>query len=202
MINPILLDFPDAFETERLLIRSPRAGDGPEFNAAVIESLADLRPWMPWAQTAPTLEESEQTVRRARARFLERADLMLGLFLKGTNTVVGSSGLHRIDWDVPRFEIGYWRRTGFEGQGYISEAVRGITRFAFETLGANRVEIHMDSRNLRSRAVAERTGYVLEGELRQHSVAVDGSLRNTLIFSLLPDEYRRLAAGWGRPPSA
>lgn len=191
-VNPIRLDFPDAFETERLLIRSPMPGDGPALREAVVESLDSLRPWMPWAQTAPTVEEEEEAVRKGRVRFLERSDLWLLLFLKGTNTVVGGSGLHRMDWDVPRFEIGYWCRSRFEGQGYITEAVRGISAFAFNTLGAQRVMIRMDKRNVRSRAVAERVGYVLEGELRHDSRAVDGSLRNTLVFSMLPDEFRRL----------
>lgn len=186
----ILRDFPDHFETERLLIRSPLPGDGPALNEAVLESLDTLRPWMPWAQRAPSVAESEETVRKARLRFLERSDLMLLLLLKGTNIVVGGSGLHRMNWDVPKFEIGYWCRSRFEGQGYIAEAVRGITRFAFETLGANRVEIHMDSRNLRSRRVAERTGYVLEGELRNYFLDVQGNLENTLIFSLLPHEFK------------
>ena len=191
-VNPILLDFPDAFETERLLIRSPMPGDGPALNEAVVESLDSLRPWMPWAQTAPTVEASEENVRKGRVRFLERSDLWLLLFLKGTNTMVGGSGLHRMDWDVPKFEIGYWCRSRFEGQGYITEAVRGITAFAFSTLGAQRVMIRMDKRNVRSRAVAERVGYVLEGELRHDARAVDGTLRNTLVFSMLPDEFRRL----------
>ena len=43
--NPLLLDFPDAIETERLLIRAPRPGDGAALNAATIASLDHLRPW-------------------------------------------------------------------------------------------------------------------------------------------------------------
>lgn len=190
MSSPLLKNIPDAFETNRLRIRVPRAGDGPALNAAVIDSQDELRPWMPWAQDAPTLDESEEVARRARVQFLERSNIMLLLFLKGTDTLVGASGLHRINWDVPRFEIGYWRRTGLEGQGLITEAVRGITRFAFETLGAQRVEIRMDSRNQRSRAVAERAGYTLEGTLRHDSRAVDGGLRDTLVFAMLREEYR------------
>ena len=99
--------------------------------------------------------------------------------------VVGGGGLHRIDWDVPRFEIGYWVRRRFAGQGYITEAVRGITRFAFETLGARRVEIRCDVRNVRSQRVAERAGYELEATLHSHMVAPDGALRDTLIYARL-----------------
>jgi hypothetical protein len=44
---PILRDFPESFETERLGIRSPMPGDGEEVYAAVSESLDELKPWMP-----------------------------------------------------------------------------------------------------------------------------------------------------------
>jgi RimJ/RimL family protein N-acetyltransferase len=184
-MKPILLDFPDSFETERLTIRSPMLGDGAELQAAVAETIEDLRPWMPWADHVPTVEEDEELVRKGRARFLTREDLWLLLFLKGTHSLVGGSGLHRMDWSVPSFEIGYWVRRRFAGQGYITEAVRGITRFAFETLGARRLEIRCDARNERSQGVAERAGYVLEATLRNHAVAADGSLRDTLIFARL-----------------
>ncbi len=139
MKPPILRDFPESFETGRLLIRSPLPGDGPQMHAAVNESLGELTPWMPWPKEHRTVEDSEASVRRARARFLERTDLMLSLFLKGTGTLVGSSGLHRIDWEVAKFEIGYWCRTRFTGQGYVTEAVRGISAFAFDALGARRL---------------------------------------------------------------
>ena len=181
-MKPILLDFPDSFETERLTIRSPLPGDGAELQAAVAETIEDLRPWMPWADHVPTVEEDEELVRQARARFLQREDLWMLLLLKGTHTLVGGSGLHAINWDVPRFEIGYWVRRRFAGQGYITEAVRGITRFAFGTLGARRVEIRCDGRNERSQAVAKRAGYTLEATLHNHAVAPDGELRDTLVF--------------------
>ncbi|BAS26528.1 GNAT family N-acetyltransferase [Limnochorda pilosa] len=185
--DPILRDIPTAFETERLLIRAPRPGDGPELNAAVLESLDDLRPWMPWADHAPSLEESERNVRHAHVRFLAREDLRLHLFLKGTETLVGGSGLHRMDWRVPKFEIGYWCRTSFQGQGYVTEAVRGICSFAFEVLGARRLEIRCDPRNERSRRVAERAGFRLEGHLHNDTVDPSGWVRDTLIYGLLPE---------------
>ena len=182
-VDSVLVEFPDRFETERLTIRSPLPGDGAELQAAVAETIEDLRLWMPWADHVPTVEEEEAEVRRARARFLTREDLWLFLFLKDTHTLIGSSGFHRIDWNVPRLEIGYWVRRRFRGRGYISEAVRGITRFAFDALGARRVEIRCDSQNVRSRRVAERAGYDLEATLRNHSLAAaDGSLRDTLIY--------------------
>ncbi|MGH3146677.1 MAG: GNAT family N-acetyltransferase [Rubrobacter sp.] len=196
MKPPILRDFPESFETERLVIRSPLPGDGPEMHAAVKESLHELTPWMPWPKEHRTVDDSEASVRRARARFVGREDLMLLLILKGTETLVGSSGLHRIDWTVPRFEIGYWCRTSFTGMGYVTEAVRGISSFAFDALGARRVEIRCDSRNLPSARVAERAGFRLEGELRNNERDMGGTLRDTLVYAMIPE-----GSDSGQPPA-
>lgn len=190
MKPPILRDFSDSFETERLKIRSPLPGDGSEMHAAVNESLDELTPWMPWPKEHETVEDSEKSVRLARARFVERSDLMLLLFLKGTGKLVGSSGLHRIDWEVPRFEIGYWCRSSFAGQGYITEAVSGITAFAFEELGARRVEIKCDTLNKPSARVAEKAGYKLEGTLHNEQISTGGDLRDTFIYSLISSDRR------------
>jgi len=189
-MNPILLDFPDLFDTKRLTIRAPRSGDGPEIDAAIKESQAELIPWMPWAKTLPAPDETEARLRRNVAKWITREDLLLHLYLKGTTTFVGGSGLHRINWEVGKFEIGYWVRTKFAGQRYISEAVDGITRFAFTHLKANRVEIRCDTRNTRSAAVAKRCGFLLEATFRHDDRAVDGDLRDTLVFSKIsPTEF-------------
>lgn len=188
-METILRDFPHQFDTKRLTIRCPMPGDGREVQAALVDSWAELRPWMAWAksETPQTLEQTELFIRRSHIRFLERADLQLLLFLRGSGTLVGSSGLHRIDWDVPKFEIGYWVRTPFAGQGYISEAVQGITNFAFAELGANRLEIRCDAGNQRSAAVAQRTGFSLEATLHWQARDHFGKLRDTLVFAKLRD---------------
>jgi RimJ/RimL family protein N-acetyltransferase len=181
--DPVLLEIPERFESERLLIRAPEWGDGAVVNEAVRESIKELRPWMPWAHHIPTVEESEAEIRKSRIQFLERKDLRLLFFLKNTGQLAGSSGLHRIDWQARKFEIGYWVRTSFEKQGYVTEAVKAITNFAITVLQANRIEIRCDSRNTRSAKVAERSGFTLEGILRNDKCDVNGALRDTMVFS-------------------
>jgi hypothetical protein len=66
MKPPILMDFPESFETERLLIRSPLPGDGPELHAAVRESIEELTPWMPWPKEHRTVDDSEASARAGR----------------------------------------------------------------------------------------------------------------------------------------
>jgi RimJ/RimL family protein N-acetyltransferase len=181
--DPILFSIPEAFESRRLLIRAPILDDGIKVNEAIRESIDDLLPWTLWAKTMPTPEESEANIRKARLKFLERSDMRLLILLKENGKLIGSSGLHNIDWKVRRFEIGYWVRSSFGGQGYITEAVEAITNFAIHELQANRVEIRCDSKNIRSYRVAERLGFTLEGIIRNDKLSVDGSLRDTMVYS-------------------
>lgn len=182
-IDPVMLDFPESFDTERLTIRSPQWGDGADVNEAIRESVEELRPWLPFAENIPTLEESEASVRKARLRFLERSDLMLHLRDKATDEFVGSSGLHRMDWNARSFEIGYWVRTSRSGEGLVTEAVRGIEQFAIVHLQANRLEIRCDARNVRSASVAKRLGYTQEGILRRIKQDRTDAWVDMIIFS-------------------
>ena len=188
MPKPILLDVPEQFESERLTIRAPRFGEGAVLNQAIMESLESLRPWMPWAHPPPAVEDSEEFSRLSRVKFLAREEFGLRLWLKGTEMLVGSSGLHVRDWSVPAFEIGYWCRKQFEGRGYITEAVIAITRFGFDVLTAECIIIRCDARNERSSAVSRRCGYTLEGTMRHDSRGVDGDRRDTLLFSKVRNE--------------
>lgn len=189
--KPILFDFPDQFETERLLLRAPRAGDGLVLNEAVVESWANLLAWIPWAKTVPTVTDSEETARQDAVRWQNRDDLRLLLFRKGDGLLAGGVGLYRIDWSIPQYEVGYWLRTSLEGHGYMTEAVKGITRFAMEHLHAERLEIHCEARNTGSAAVAERAGYTLEATLRNSSRGKDGALVDMQLFALLRTEWKK-----------
>jgi len=181
--NPILLSIPERFESERLIIRAPLLDDGPMVNAAVSASIGELRPWMPWARTVPTEEQSEVISRQGRIHYLERSDLRMYVIHKETGEFIGSSGLHRIDWQARKFEIGYWLSTQHCGKGYMTEAVDRITDFAIQELQANRIEIRVDSRNDRSIRIAERLGFTLEGTIRNDKCDAYGMLSHTRIYA-------------------
>jgi RimJ/RimL family protein N-acetyltransferase len=185
--------FPGQIETERLILRAPREGDGVEVNAAVRETYADLHEWMEWADHLPEVEETQQRRQEALAKFVSGEDFSVLAYLRTTDVLVVGAGLHPLDWKVPRFEIGYWCRAAYQGQGYVTETVRALTYIGFEVFGAHRIEIRCDARNLRSRRVAEQAGYFLEATLKNHRVAPDGKLRDTLIYTLFPEEYARLS---------
>ena len=183
-VEPLLIDLPEQLLTPRLSLSPPKPGDGVAVNRAIVESFAELHQWMPWAATLPTAIESERFAREAAIRYQRREDLPLFMRLRDTGEFIGASGMHRIDWTVPRFEIGYWCRTSRVGHGYVSEAVTAITRFAFETLHAARVEIRTDIGNSRSFKIAERLGFTLEGILRRDSRTPKGELRDTRLYAM------------------
>ena len=186
-MEPILIDVPSRIETKRLVLRVPRAGDGRLVNDAIGASHAELAPWMPWAVTLPSVDESEAHCRRAQAKFVLREDFAMFVFARGADDsegeLVGATGLHRIDWALRKFEIGYWRKTGCEGRGFMTEAVRAMARMAFDALDARRVEIRMDDRNVASWQLAERAGFTLEALLRFDSLTPAGEPRSTRIYA-------------------
>lgn len=175
---------------ERVLVRPYRESDAPDLYEAVAESREHLRPWLPFADQHQTADESRDVIIRGIARWLLREDLMVGLWDARTGRYVGSSGLHPRDWDAGVFEIGYWIRRSAEGRGYVTEAVRLQTDFAFAQLGANRVFIRCDARNTRSAAVPRRLGFVREALLRNDMRDPAGELRDTLVFALIPSDPR------------
>jgi RimJ/RimL family protein N-acetyltransferase len=186
-MEPLLIEIPERIDTARFVLRCPQPGDGPQLHAMQTETTAELRPWMPWAQEPPTPEQSEVYCRRMKARFILREDLVWFVFARGPDgqpaELLASVGLHRMDWTVRRFEIGYWRRSGHGGRGIVSEAVQALTRLCFDTLGARRVELRMDHDNAASWKLAERCGFTLEAVLRGDSLTPTGAVRSTRIYA-------------------
>ncbi|MGG4341266.1 GNAT family N-acetyltransferase [Paenibacillus lautus] len=188
-MNPILIDFPSQFFTDRLLIRSPYPGDGKIVYESIMASLNELRRWLPFAQKEQSEEIIEANLREAYLKFLKREDLRFLIFHKDSNQYIGSSGLHNPNWNIPKFEIGYWIDSRQSGQGFMTEAVQGISDFAFNVLKARRVEIRCDTLNDKSRSIPERLGFTLEGTLRNEDTSVDGStLRDTFIFAKIDEK--------------
>jgi hypothetical protein len=184
--NPVLLDIPDHLETDRLTLRAPRPGDGAILNASVIETLDDLRRYpasMPWTMEEQSVAKSEEFCRRGAASWIVRADFPMLLFRRDTGEHAGNCGLHRFNWSTRVFEIGWWCRKRFQGQGLITEAAAAITGFAFAQLGARRVWCGTDDENERSWSVAERLGFAHEGTLGSERCDPDGTRRSMRIYA-------------------
>lgn len=98
-----------------------------------------------------------------------------------------------------RVEIGTtWYGRAFQG-GRTNPATKLLLlRHAFEQWGLNRVALRCDARNTRSAGAIERLGATPEGRLRHHRIAPDGSIGDTLYFSILREEWPAVRAGLER----
>jgi RimJ/RimL family protein N-acetyltransferase len=191
---PRPVSIPYHLETERLVLRCYDPEDAPAVFAAVNESRAFLMRYLPWPETAHlTLAASEASMREKRGRYDLLQDLTMGMFHRADGRLVGGTGLHAvghsvIDWDLGLLQIGYWLHVNETGNGYVTEAARELTRFAFEDLGAEKVEIRAQPDNAPSRAVAERLGYQLEGVLRR--VARQGGvMRDLAVYGMTRPDF-------------
>lgn len=180
---------PSRIETARCVLRPYELADGPALHAAVNASLAELRPWLPWTDWHPDVAASTETCRRLRAAFDARADFTMGIFDRADGRLLGGTGLHRVKWELPSFEIGYWLRTDAVGRGIVTETTAALVRTCFEALGAVRVELITDPRNERSGKVAERVGFRLEGTLRNGMLGTDRRPADRRVWGLTRDDW-------------
>ena len=181
-------------QTARLVVRCWDPADSSLLQDAVNSSLEHLRPWMPWIKSEPEdLQAKVQRLRRFRGEFDLGRDYVYGIFTPDEQQVLGGTGLHMRMGNGVR-EIGYWIRAGHTGRGYATEVAAALTRVAFEIDDVQRVEIHCDPNNSRSARVPDKLGYICEAILRKRTEGADGALRDSMIWTLLQEEYGASAA--------
>jgi RimJ/RimL family protein N-acetyltransferase len=111
-------------------------------------------------------------------------------------TVVGSSSYLEISARDARLEIGFTAYTPAVWAGVVNpEAKLLLLGYAFETLNAGRVQLKTDVRNARSQQAIARLGAQYEGILRRYQRRADDTVRDTVLFSMLADEWPAARAG-------
>jgi len=184
-------------ESERLLLRPWRAGEGVQLGAAIEANLDHLRTHLSWAMSEPAaLAEREARIVRNLAAFEAGERFAFGIFLGGGEQVLGGIGLEPVEPDsrgriAPGevLEIGYWLAADATGEGFATEAASALTRVAIELCHVERVEIHCDPRNVRSADVARRLGYRHVETLPREQLDPRGEPRDTMIWVLTRRAY-------------
>jgi RimJ/RimL family protein N-acetyltransferase len=176
-------------QTERLVLRCWDPQDAPLLKAAIDANLEHLWDWMPWAREEPQdLQTKIGLMRRFRGDFDLGNDLVYGIFNLEESQVLGGTGFHkRVGKDA--LEIGYWIHVDYINRGLATETAGALTQVAFRVHAVKRVEIHCDSDNVRSAAVPRKLGFVHEATLRRRDLTPAGEPRDTMIWTLLDDEY-------------
>ncbi len=133
----------------------------------------------------------------------------VAVVLLESGRVVGMTRLSEVDFGHRRCELGFtWYDPKLFRSGINLDCKFLLLRFAFESLQLHRVQLHTDTRNLRSQRAIEALGARLEGILRRHQVAGDGYVRDTVVYSVTDLDWplvklrltERLSRKLGRAP--
>jgi RimJ/RimL family protein N-acetyltransferase len=148
--------------------------------------------YMPLAAPSSAEEmraRNEEALERAR----EGSEVPFAIVLRASGRAIGSTRYIDIRRAHRGLEIGWtwigreWQRTAVN-----TECKRLLLAHAFETLGALRVQLKTDARNVRSQRAIERLGAVREGVLRAHMVLHDGFVRDSVMYSIVASEWERV----------
>ncbi|MDV5140945.1 GNAT family N-acetyltransferase [Chimaeribacter arupi] len=142
--------------------------------------------FLPWALGTFTPEGVREDMQQAIDHFEQDSEEYRFLIVpRHGDGLLGCIGLQIRNPALPFYELGYWLVPEATGHGYASQAVEVLTAFAFARLKARRLEIRMSGRNVKSRQVAERSGFRHEATLQQERMNPDGCPDDTLIYALL-----------------
>lgn len=184
---------PCEIKSQRLLLMAIVPADVDQILAGARESFKELQPYMDWSKTIATRDVVATFIGNSTTRRAQRTEFNYSIWLghdragRTLERYVGNIGVFDINWEVPRFEIGYWVRTSQTGNGYATEAVRKLCSILIDLYHASRVELRIDARNIGSQRVAQRAGFKHEATLCRYLRANDGSLIDYQIHALLPD---------------
>jgi RimJ/RimL family protein N-acetyltransferase len=106
------------------------------------------------------------------------------------STIIGMSRFFNVSWKDKRLEIGHtWYIPEVWGKVYNKECKLLLLQYAFEHLHLHRVEFRVAHQNIRSQRAVEKIGGIKEGVLRKFTIRNDGSRRDTVVFSIIDDEW-------------
>ncbi|HCA86189.1 MAG TPA: GNAT family N-acetyltransferase [Streptomyces sp.] len=192
--------FPDiSISTDRLVLRPFEEGDVPALADMMNDELVTA--WTSLPQPYTLRDASEWAVRAAPAERTEGRGIVFAVAEFLTQRLVGSVHLHNTDWRCRSAEAGYITAPWARGEGYAPEAVRAVAQWLFQHQGFERLELRTAADNTASQQVAQKTGCISEGVLRNAWIArtrtEDGGwtdIRTDLIvWSLLPEDLDDLA---------
>ena len=161
----------------------------------IAAAAADGKLWELWFTNVPRPGEVDAWIDGALAK--QAAGEQVAFSVRDADgRIVGSTRYYELLPDTPRLCIGYtWYARSVQRTGLNTEAKLLLLGHAFEALGCASVGFHTSTHNAASRAAIARLGAKEEGILRQHLRHRDGSLRDSVCFSVLDGEWPAVKTG-------
>lgn len=158
-------------ETIRLIKRHRKYSR--ELFLAIDRSRDFLREFLFWVDGTKSVEDVDKAMDMFAGKWNEKTAFDFVILEKNGGAVAGAGGAFNVDFENRSAELGYFLDRNQTGKGYASELVRLLEDYLFAK-GFHRLKLEIDERNLPSQRVAERTGFVYEGTLRDVLLAYDG----------------------------
>jgi len=142
--------------------------DAPRLLPVLLDGYQDLVKWLGRSPKIPTLSEVEEEIRTSIRQFESGEFIRFVVERKSDGLLLGRMGFPpaQSDWRVPHFGISYALAKSASGQGYATEGANALTRYAFEVMGARRVQIKVDTDNVASGRIPQKLGFELEATQR------------------------------------
>ena len=151
---------------------------------------ADGRLWELWYTTVPAPGETTSYIETALAAWQEGHRFAWAVRDLASGAVIGSTSYHDIAPRIDRVEIGYtWYGASWQRTHVNTVCKRMLFTHAFETLGCQAVGLRTDRFNQRSQRAIEALGAHKDGVLRRFQPRRDGSVRDTVVYSVLVEEW-------------
>jgi ribosomal-protein-alanine N-acetyltransferase len=175
--------------TQNLALRAPVATDYAAWAVLRMESREFLTPWEPvWNEDDLTRTSFRLRVKRAAREITTDEAYSLFIFDTRSDILLGGLTLGLVRRGVAQAcTLGYWMGARHAGKGYMTEAVRGALRFAFQDLALHRVEAACLPNNEPSKRLLERVGFQSEGMARAY-LRINGSWADHLLYAALSSD--------------
>ncbi len=145
-----------------------------------------LREWLPWVDATRSVLDSRAFIDDAMHKYFKGEGVVQGIWSDGA--LVGCIGINDISGPHRKASLGYWLDRSHQDRGIMTRAAHQVVNYAFHELHLNRLEILCASRNYRSRGVAQRLRFHLEGVLRDYHYQHDHYV-DMLLFSMLRRDW-------------
>ncbi|WP_027965195.1 GNAT family N-acetyltransferase [Halalkalibacillus halophilus] len=172
--------------TDELSLRLIDLGDKQAVYDITRRDSSYLREWLPWVDYIKEVKDTEEFIHMCKKGYAESRSLNAVIVFKGK--VVGVAGYNELDWQNKIAYIGYWLAEGYQGNGIMTKVAHGLTKYAFEGLGMNKVDIRAASENYKSRAIPERLGFTEEGMIRAGEMLY-GKAVDHVVYGMLKREW-------------
>jgi RimJ/RimL family protein N-acetyltransferase len=151
--------------------------------------------WKIWYAKVPSPDEMESYVAHAISES-QRGNLAFAVTNNATGKVVGTTRFYNVEPQHRRGMLGYtWYSRSVQGTKINAECKYLLLQHFFERHSANAVEFRTHFFNQPSRRAIEKLGAKQDGVLRSHEVMKDGSIRDTVVYSILSNEWAAVRNG-------